>query len=157
MINSGTESSHLLQREAPLIRPKPFSSFNPAQQGWGLRSPGAKMGTGPGCPRSWRGPAGAMASPSPGSLSPFHPCCEHSCLLHSRVPKSPGTSSRDGPFLPALGSRQLDQTKHRGHRMLQLPQCRISMTSPPRSHLCAAQSYIHHNSALSAAFVGKGG
>lgn len=37
------------------------------------------------------------------------------------------------------------------------PQCPISTADPPRSHLCAAQGCTHRNSALSAAFVGKGG
>lgn len=60
MINSGSESSRLPQRGAPLIRPKLFplpkhpASPSPTQQGRGLLSPGAKLWMGSGCPRSRR-------------------------------------------------------------------------------------------------------
>lgn len=168
MINSGAESSRLPQRGAPLIRPKPFPlpkhppSLNPMQQGRGLLSPVAKLWMGSGCPRSRRGQAG-VASPSPGFLSPSHPCCKGSrCLLRSWAspaadpwvcrwdcpPKTPGMFSGGDTSPPGLGLTPAPGNVGVHMRALgrcraysRCPQCSISTDHPPCSHLRAAQGY----------------
>lgn len=119
-----------------------------------------------------------MASPSPGCLSPSHPYCKHSCCLlrsgasptaHLWVcrwdcpPKSPGTHSEDGTSPLGLGSHHLLQTRRStcepwgdAGDAPAAPSTEFLWLVLPTPTCVQLQGCIRRNSALLAAFVGKG-
>lgn len=179
MINSGTESSRLPQRGASLIRaklfPLPMAPSTPRSEVWGSfllqQSCGwAQAAPGAGGDKRERWPHGALG------LSPSHPCCKHSrCLLRplhgplSFCAPAGGTAHQRpqgraaGTFPPGPGSHQLLPTRE----STQEPcgDARDAPATPSVEFLwpvLPAPTSVQPwgctccNSALLAAFVGKG-
>lgn len=184
MINSGTESSRLLQRGAPLIRPKlfplptapcvsqPHAARSGASFSWGKAVDGLRL------PQEPEGTSGSDGLTEPWVSLPIPPMppAQPLSALVTGIARCPSLglqvglstkSSRDvqrewhiptgSGLTPALANTGV-HTRARGRRRgcSSCPQRQIPTASPPHSHLRAAQGYTCRNSALLAVSVGKG-